>query len=65
MRSYPSFEAAQFWTGSTFAAAAGAALAMLRVVMTDSLLPLAAGARCWFLPPALPRWASSASSASR
>lgn len=43
MRSYPSFPAARFWTGSTFAAAAGAALAMLRVVMTDSLLPLAAG----------------------
>src|SRR6202795_3599053 len=42
MRSYPSFDAARFWTGSTFAAAAGAALAMLRVVMTDSLLPLLA-----------------------
>ena len=43
MRSYPSFEAARFWTGSAFAAAAGAALAMLRVVFTDSLLPLLAG----------------------
>ena len=31
MRSYPSFEAARFWTGSAFAAAGGAALAMLRV----------------------------------
>jgi hypothetical protein len=30
MRSYPSFEAARFWTGSAFAAAIGAALAMLR-----------------------------------
>ena len=30
MRSYPAFEAARFWTGSAFAAAAGAALAMLR-----------------------------------
>jgi diguanylate cyclase (GGDEF)-like protein len=42
MRSYPSFEAARFWTGSAFAAAAGAAIAMLLMV-TDSLLPLAAG----------------------
>jgi diguanylate cyclase (GGDEF)-like protein len=40
--SYPKFEAAQFWTGSAFAAAMGAALAMLRVVV-DSLLPLLAG----------------------
>src|SRR5438477_5986981 len=39
IRSYPSFDAARFWTGSSFIAAAGAALAMLRVV-TDSLLPL-------------------------
>ncbi len=43
MRSYPSFEAARFWTGSALAAATGAALAMLRVVATDSLLPLLAG----------------------
>ena len=43
MRSYPSFEAARFWTGSAFAAAAGAALAMLRVVTMDSLVPLVAG----------------------
>ena len=42
MRSYPKFEAARFWTGSAFAAAAGAALASLRVVV-DSLLPLLAG----------------------
>ena len=41
MRSYPSFDAARFWTGSSFIAAAGAALAMLRMV-TDSLLPLLA-----------------------
>jgi len=41
-RSYPRFEAAQFWTGSAFAAAGGAALAMMRVTM-DSLLPLMAG----------------------
>src|SRR5437762_6791795 len=40
MRCYPSFEAARFWTGSAFAAAAGAALAMLRVVFPDSLVPL-------------------------
>jgi diguanylate cyclase (GGDEF)-like protein len=42
MRSYPKFEAARFWTGSAFAAAGGAALAMLRFAM-DSLLPLLAG----------------------
>ena len=42
MRSYPSFEAARYWTGSAFAAAGGAALAMLRVV-ADSLMPLLAG----------------------
>ena len=41
IRSYPSFSAARFWTGSSFIAALGAALAMLRV-MTDSLLPLLA-----------------------
>ena len=38
-RSYPKFGAARFWTGSAFTAAAGAALAMLRM-FTDSLLPL-------------------------
>jgi diguanylate cyclase (GGDEF)-like protein len=42
MRSYPKFEAARFWTGSAFAAAAGAALAMLRFAV-DSLLPLLTG----------------------
>src|SRR3984893_10989858 len=41
-RIYPKLEAARFWTGSTFAAAAGAALAMLRFAV-DSLLPLLAG----------------------
>jgi diguanylate cyclase (GGDEF)-like protein len=40
MRSYPSFEAARFWTGSAFIAAAGASMAMLRVVFPDSLVPL-------------------------
>ena len=40
MRSYPSFDAARFWTGSAFVAAAGAAFAMLRVVFPDSLVPL-------------------------
>ena len=40
MRSYPSFDAARFWTGSAFVAAAGAAFAMLRVVFPDSLAPL-------------------------
>ena len=41
--SYPKFEAARYWTGSAFAAAAGAALAMLRVLAVDSLMPLLAG----------------------
>lgn len=40
IRSYPSFEAARFWTGSAFAAATGAAMAMLRVIFEDSLVPL-------------------------
>ena len=38
----PNFEAARFWTGSAFAAAGGAAVAMLRFFV-DSLLPLLAG----------------------
>src|SRR3954451_8027988 len=42
MRSYPSFAAARFWTGSAFIAAAGAAVSMLRGVL-DSILPLLAG----------------------
>jgi diguanylate cyclase (GGDEF)-like protein len=42
MGSYPKFAAARFWTASAFAAAAGAALAMLRGVV-DSLLPLLFG----------------------
>jgi diguanylate cyclase (GGDEF)-like protein len=41
-RSYPKFDAARFWTGSAFAAAAGAAIAMLRFV-TDSKLSLLVG----------------------
>jgi diguanylate cyclase (GGDEF)-like protein len=39
---YPSFDAARFWTGSAFAAVAGAATAML-VLEVDSLLPLLVG----------------------
>jgi diguanylate cyclase (GGDEF)-like protein len=41
-RAYPKFGAARFWTGSAFAAAAGAALATLRFAI-DSILPLFAG----------------------
>ena len=41
-RSYPKLEAARFWTGSAFTAAAGAALASLRFDMV-SLVPLLAG----------------------
>ena len=40
VRSYPAFEPARFWVGSSFVAAAGAAVAMLRIVMTDALVPL-------------------------
>ncbi len=42
VRSYPAFEAARFWTGSAFAAALGAATAML-IMVVDSLIPLWAG----------------------
>jgi diguanylate cyclase (GGDEF)-like protein len=42
MRSYPSFEAAHFWTASAFAAALGASVAML-VILMDSLIPLLTG----------------------
>ncbi len=41
-RSYPKLEAARFWTGSAFAAAFGASLAMLRFAV-DSPLPLLTG----------------------
>lgn len=41
-RSYPKFEAAPLWTAAAFAAAVGASLASLRVVV-DSLLPLLSG----------------------
>lgn len=40
LRSYPAFAPARFWTTSSFVAATGAAVATLRVVMTDSLVPL-------------------------
>jgi diguanylate cyclase (GGDEF)-like protein len=43
LRSYPSFEAARFWTGSAFAAALGASIAML-LLATGSLIPLLIGA---------------------
>jgi diguanylate cyclase (GGDEF)-like protein len=43
MHSYPKFDAARFWACSAFAAAVGAGSATLRVVMTESLLPLLAG----------------------
>jgi hypothetical protein len=41
-RSYPSFEAARYWTGSAFMCATAAAVATLRGVMDESLLPLLA-----------------------
>jgi diguanylate cyclase (GGDEF)-like protein len=40
VRSYPAFAPARFWTGSSFTAAAGAAVAMVRIFTTDSTLPL-------------------------
>jgi diguanylate cyclase (GGDEF)-like protein len=43
MRSYPNLEAARYWTASCFTAAAGAVLAMLRIVAEGSLLPLLGG----------------------
>jgi diguanylate cyclase (GGDEF)-like protein len=43
MRSYPNLDAARFWAASCFSAAAGAMLAMLRLVAASSLLPLLAG----------------------
>jgi diguanylate cyclase (GGDEF)-like protein len=42
-RTYPSFEAARYWTGSAFMCATAAAAATLRVVMDESMLPLLAG----------------------
>src|SRR5579883_1252873 len=42
LHSYPSFEAARFWTGSALSAALGAAIAMLAFAM-DSFLPLVIG----------------------
>jgi len=39
IRSYPSFYAGRYWTASSFLAAAGAAVAMVRV-MTDTIWPL-------------------------
>jgi diguanylate cyclase (GGDEF)-like protein len=42
LRSYPAFEAARFWTGSAFAGAGGATVAMLRFAV-DSIAPLLAG----------------------
>jgi len=42
IRSYPTFEAARFWTGSAICAAVGAAIATLLTV-TGSLIPLLAG----------------------
>ena len=42
-RTYPSFEAARYWTGSAFMCATAAATATLRTAMDDSQLPLIAG----------------------
>src|SRR5690242_10863949 len=42
-RTYPSFEAARYWTGSAFMCATAAAVATLRGVYEESLLPLLAG----------------------
>jgi diguanylate cyclase (GGDEF)-like protein len=50
-RSYPTFQAARFWTASAFAAAAGATLASVRIAV-DLLVPLWQAARFSFSPPA-------------
>jgi diguanylate cyclase (GGDEF)-like protein len=42
-RSYPKFDAARFWAGSSIVGAAGAALATLHAFFPDTLLPLLAG----------------------
>jgi len=42
-RTYPSFEAARYWTGAAFMCAAAAAVATLRGVYDQTLLPLLAG----------------------
>src|SRR5690349_21053682 len=42
-KTYPSFEAARYWTGSAFMCATAAAVATLRGVYEESLLPLLAG----------------------
>ena len=42
-RTYPSFEAARYWTGSAFMCATAAATATLRTAMDESQLPLIAG----------------------
>jgi hypothetical protein len=43
MQCYPTFQAARFWTGSAFVAAAGAGMATLRVAFPDALWPLVTG----------------------
>jgi diguanylate cyclase (GGDEF)-like protein len=64
-RTYPSFEAARYWTGSAFMCATSAAVAMLRGIYDESLLPLLAagtimvlatclaamGVRCFYEKP--------------
>jgi diguanylate cyclase (GGDEF)-like protein len=42
-RTYPKFEAARFWAGSSFAGAFGGSLAMLIMISNGSLLPLVCG----------------------
>jgi ABC-type uncharacterized transport system permease subunit len=42
MRCYPNFEAARFWTAAAFAAAAGAAVSLLRGFV-ETLVPLVIG----------------------
>jgi diguanylate cyclase (GGDEF)-like protein len=40
VRSYPAFAPARFWAGSSFVAAAGASVAMVRFFITDLTVPL-------------------------
>jgi diguanylate cyclase (GGDEF)-like protein len=60
MRCYPNFEAARFWTGSAFAAAAGALASLLRG-SSESMMPLIIGGTllilaCWLAAMGIQRF---------
>jgi diguanylate cyclase (GGDEF)-like protein len=53
LRTYPSFEAARYWTGSAFMCAAAASLAMLSDAVDQPLLPLVVGGTVMILATCL------------